>query len=195
MANQLYAGFSRVNITPMLGIGLAGYCQEREADSVLDELENEAQEPAIDEVIGEEEGSEEALEDDVEETEEPLEDTEPVKEKAKAYSCGQLHAEIVAHPTWRVVKGLKGNNDACCPLRFDYTDGAMRFEVDLASTTFHHHAMCEDILDIMGESIADESFDIPVVFKDINREWEEAVPFVRLTKDASVKWLKLYIDE
>ena len=39
MANQLYAGFARVNITPMLGIGLAGYYQEREADGVLDELE------------------------------------------------------------------------------------------------------------------------------------------------------------
>ena len=39
MANQLYAGFARVNITPMMGIGLAGYYQEREADGVLDDIE------------------------------------------------------------------------------------------------------------------------------------------------------------
>ena len=37
--SQLYAGFSRVNITPMLGIELAGYYKTRHADGVLDELE------------------------------------------------------------------------------------------------------------------------------------------------------------
>lgn len=37
--SQLYAGFSRVNITPMLGIELAGYYKTRYADGVLDELE------------------------------------------------------------------------------------------------------------------------------------------------------------
>ena len=37
--NTLQAGFSRVNITPMLGIGLVGYFVERKADGVLDELE------------------------------------------------------------------------------------------------------------------------------------------------------------
>ena len=33
------AGFSRVVITPPLGVGLAGYFNERPADGVLDELE------------------------------------------------------------------------------------------------------------------------------------------------------------
>ena len=37
--NTLQAGFSRVNITPMLGIGLAGYFIPRQAEGVLDELE------------------------------------------------------------------------------------------------------------------------------------------------------------
>ena len=37
--NKLYAGFSRVNITPMLRIELAGYYKTRHADGVLDELE------------------------------------------------------------------------------------------------------------------------------------------------------------
>lgn len=37
--NNLYAGFARVNVTPMLGIGLAGYFQQRITDGVLDELE------------------------------------------------------------------------------------------------------------------------------------------------------------
>lgn len=37
--NTLNAGFARVNITPMLGIGLAGYYQTRVADGVLDDLE------------------------------------------------------------------------------------------------------------------------------------------------------------
>ena len=37
--NTLQAGFSRVNITPMLGIGMAGYFIPRHADGVLDELE------------------------------------------------------------------------------------------------------------------------------------------------------------
>lgn len=37
--NRLYAGFSRVNITPMMGIGLAGYYKARFAEGVLDELE------------------------------------------------------------------------------------------------------------------------------------------------------------
>ena len=37
--NTLQVGFSRVNITPMLGIGMAGYQIRRNADGVLDELE------------------------------------------------------------------------------------------------------------------------------------------------------------
>ena len=37
--NNLYAGFARVNVTPMMGIGVAGYFQIRLADGVLDELE------------------------------------------------------------------------------------------------------------------------------------------------------------
>ena len=37
--NTLQAGFSRVDITPMLGIGMAGYYVPRQADGVLDELQ------------------------------------------------------------------------------------------------------------------------------------------------------------
>ena len=37
--NTLQAGFSRVNITPMLGIPIAGYFKPRFAEGVLDELE------------------------------------------------------------------------------------------------------------------------------------------------------------
>lgn len=37
--NNLMAGFARVNATPPLGIGIAGYFQERLAEGVLDELE------------------------------------------------------------------------------------------------------------------------------------------------------------
>ena len=37
--NTLQVGFSRVNVTPMLGIGMAGYQIRRKADGVLDELE------------------------------------------------------------------------------------------------------------------------------------------------------------
>ena len=37
--NTLQVGFSRVNVTPMLGIGMAGYQSRRNADGVLDELE------------------------------------------------------------------------------------------------------------------------------------------------------------
>ncbi len=37
--NTLYAGFGRVNVTPMLGIDIAGYYKVRKADGVLDELE------------------------------------------------------------------------------------------------------------------------------------------------------------
>ncbi len=37
--NKLYAGFARVNITPVMGIGLAGYYKPRFAEGVLDELE------------------------------------------------------------------------------------------------------------------------------------------------------------
>ena len=36
---QLHAGFSRVNVTPMLGIWVEGYFIPRYADGVLDELE------------------------------------------------------------------------------------------------------------------------------------------------------------
>ena len=39
--NDLKAGFARVNVTPMLGIHVAGYFKERIADGVLDELEKE----------------------------------------------------------------------------------------------------------------------------------------------------------
>lgn len=37
--NTLYAGFGRVNVTPMLGIPVVGYFKERRAEGVLDELE------------------------------------------------------------------------------------------------------------------------------------------------------------
>ncbi len=37
--NKLYAGFGRVNVTPMMGIRLHGYFVERLADGVLDDLE------------------------------------------------------------------------------------------------------------------------------------------------------------
>lgn len=37
--NKLFAGFARVNVTPMMGIGVSGYYKTRYADGVLDELE------------------------------------------------------------------------------------------------------------------------------------------------------------
>lgn len=37
--NTLYAGFGRVVVTPMMGIGLAGYFIPRQAEGVLDDLE------------------------------------------------------------------------------------------------------------------------------------------------------------
>ena len=37
--NTLQAGFSRVDVTPMLGIGMAGYFVPRFADGVLDPLQ------------------------------------------------------------------------------------------------------------------------------------------------------------
>ena len=37
--DRLYAGFGRVNVTPMMGIKMRGYFQTRLADGVLDELE------------------------------------------------------------------------------------------------------------------------------------------------------------
>ena len=39
MANNLKIGYARVNITPPMGVNIAGYYQERIADGVLDELE------------------------------------------------------------------------------------------------------------------------------------------------------------
>ena len=39
MANNLKVGYARVNITPPMGINIAGYYKERIADGVLDELE------------------------------------------------------------------------------------------------------------------------------------------------------------
>ena len=37
--NKLQAGFGRVNVTPMLGIGIGGYFKPRYAEGILDELE------------------------------------------------------------------------------------------------------------------------------------------------------------
>ncbi|MBE5868508.1 MAG: hypothetical protein E7293_06055 [Lachnospiraceae bacterium] len=37
--NKLYAGFGRVNVTPMMGIGIVGYFKPRFAEGVLDDLE------------------------------------------------------------------------------------------------------------------------------------------------------------
>ena len=39
MANNLKVGYARVNITPPMGVNIAGYFKERIADGVLDELE------------------------------------------------------------------------------------------------------------------------------------------------------------
>ena len=40
--NDLKAGFARVNVTPMLGIHVAGYFKERIADGVLEIPANDA---------------------------------------------------------------------------------------------------------------------------------------------------------
>ena len=37
--NKLQAGFARVNITPMMGIGIGGYFKPRYVEGILDELE------------------------------------------------------------------------------------------------------------------------------------------------------------
>ena len=47
--NKLYAGYSRVDITPMLGIGVAGYYKPRYAEGILDVLEINALALACDE--------------------------------------------------------------------------------------------------------------------------------------------------
>ena len=39
--NSLKVGFSRVTITPMMGIGISGYYMTRIADGVLDDLGNQ----------------------------------------------------------------------------------------------------------------------------------------------------------
>ena len=39
MANSLKIGYARVNITPPMGVNIAGYYKVRIADGVLDELE------------------------------------------------------------------------------------------------------------------------------------------------------------
>ncbi len=39
MSNNLQIGYARVNVTPPLGVNIAGYYKERVADGVLDELE------------------------------------------------------------------------------------------------------------------------------------------------------------
>ena len=40
--NKLYAGFARVDVTPMTGIGIAGYYEKRYSEGVLDELKLDA---------------------------------------------------------------------------------------------------------------------------------------------------------
>lgn len=47
--NRLYAGFGRVNVTPMMGIGMGGYYIPRFAEGVLDDLEINALALACDE--------------------------------------------------------------------------------------------------------------------------------------------------
>ena len=37
--NNLYAGFARTNINPMMGIGISGYFIVRKAEAILDDLE------------------------------------------------------------------------------------------------------------------------------------------------------------
>ena len=39
MMNKLQAGFARVDVTPMRGIGIGGYFKPRYVEGVLDELE------------------------------------------------------------------------------------------------------------------------------------------------------------
>ena len=47
--SNLYAGFGRVDITPMMGIRLQGYYVERVAEGILDNLEINALALACDE--------------------------------------------------------------------------------------------------------------------------------------------------
>ena len=49
--NKLYAGINRVDITPMLGIPLRGYFQQRLADGILDELHATALALSVDDTI------------------------------------------------------------------------------------------------------------------------------------------------
>ena len=109
-------------------------------------------------------------------------------------SCFDVHKEAAARPDWRFVKGIPGNSDACCPLCFEYAGGQFAFPADLASTSNHRHALCEEMLDAAGPEPSDDERCSAPVFLDINSLPEDAQPFVKMRFDASAKWIKLYTE-
>lgn len=133
----------------------------------------------------------------------------------------QLYEIMLKHPDGRVVGALPEAN-ACTPFRFAYIENGLGFYTDLTSTQYHRHALCEEILPLIGdyedeldfeEVWTDDGFRVesgvvrekegcPTPFGDTggvvlvkdaaDDPWDTAKRVTRITRDDSAGWIKLH---
>ena len=104
----------------------------------------------------------------------------------------ELYDAIKRFPDYRVV-GDTGDPETCTPLQFSYHADSLGFFPDYTATQFHKHALCEEILDLVGDIEGEGVLGGPILCKEAEGDpWSSAAECYRITRDDTVKWLKLH---
>ena len=103
----------------------------------------------------------------------------------------ELYEVIRKFPEYRVV-GDTGDSETCTPFQFSYHKDSLGFFVDLTATQFHKHALCDDIMDLVGD-VGEGSLEGDILVKDTeNDPWSAASSCYKITRDDSAKWIRLH---
>ena len=134
------------------------------------------------------ENVEEILEDEFEEENE----TKNNSKNAKKLTSAELYKIILKNPTYRVCESIN-KKDAMRPLSFKEVNdaGQLVFEYDFAATMHTKHALCEDIIDLIGPG--DEIGNAPVYCDDfLIIDWENQTWYKKATVVHDCYWILLH---
>ena len=115
------------------------------------------------------------------------------KNKDTKLTSRELYERILAHPDMRVCE-YTGSNDSMRPLEFQGVTpkGTLVFEYDYASTAFHPHGLCEDIIDLVGDTL-DAVGDGYVICDDwIDKDGNKLLNYRKATISANSGWILLH---
>lgn len=112
--------------------------------------------------------------------------------ESKKLTSAELYKIILKNPTYRVCESL-GRKEVMRPLSFQGVDeeGHMVFEYDFAATMHAKHALCEDIIDLIGPG--DELKDVPVYCDDwLIVDGENQTWYKKATVDRECYWILMH---